>query len=374
MRFCTPLGVQSNGLIDVMTNNFNATRLESILDPEKNALTLVRLLAALSVIISHAFEIAVARDAPQPLEGLTPFNLGQHAVNAFFVISGLTLAQALARNHDLKRFFAARVLRIFPALFGYGLVFAFIVGPAMTAISWRDYFSSGATWTYPLSILVAFAEAAPPPGILETVPVAGVVNEPLWTIRYELAAYVGLAMLAWLGFFPRPKGVVFASCLALIGYVAIEAAPQAIDSIGGIGSLTRFAVCFLLGVLAYIGRRRIIISPVYLVAFVPLLWILSETPLGRPAYVLFTAYFVFLLASFSFGALGTWTRRNDISYGTYLYGWPIQQSLMAIFPNMTIATNMAAGIIFALLAGYASWTLIERRALGIKERIRARAC
>lgn len=58
-----------------------ASRLGSILDPDKNSLKLVRLLAALSVIISHAFEIAIARGAPQLLEGTTPFNLGQHAVN-----------------------------------------------------------------------------------------------------------------------------------------------------------------------------------------------------------------------------------------------------------------------------------------------------
>ena len=49
-----------------------------------------------------------------------PFNLGQHAVNAFFIFSGLTLSQALVRSPDLMRYFLARALRIFPAPYVLG--------------------------------------------------------------------------------------------------------------------------------------------------------------------------------------------------------------------------------------------------------------
>ena len=344
----------------------HSVRLGSILDPERNSLTFVRLLAALSVIVSHAFEIAVGRGAPQPLENMTPFNLGQHAVNAFFIISGLTLSRALARDPDLIRYFSARALRIFPGLFVYGLVLAFIAGPALSSLPWHIYLSAPETFFYPFSVLVSFAQATPPPGLFETVPVVGTVNEPLWTIRYELAAYVGLAFLAAFNLLPRLKVVGVACAAGVACYVAVESAPDLGTVIPGIGSLARFALCFLVGVGAYTARDWIIVSPVYLFALGAALWLLRGTMLEASAYIAFTAYLVFVLGSFSLGALGRWAKRNDISYGTYLYGWPIQQSLVVVFPSMSVAANMLAALMLAPLAGFASWMLVERKALRLK--------
>ncbi|WBT39622.1 hypothetical protein [Hyphomicrobium sp. DMF-1] len=72
------------------------------------------------------------------------------------------------------------------------------------------------------------------------------------------------------------------------------------------------------------------------------------------------------------GALGRWTQHNDISYGTYLYGWPIQQSLMVAFPSISITANMFAALVLAPLAGFASWTAIETKALSFKTLLPAR--
>ncbi|WP_163066139.1 acyltransferase family protein, partial [Acinetobacter baumannii] len=78
--------------------------------------------------------------AAEPLGSATSFTLGQHAVNVFFVISGLTLSQSLAHRPDLVRYGVARALRIFPALFVYGFLCAFVVGPLLTVLSLTDYF------------------------------------------------------------------------------------------------------------------------------------------------------------------------------------------------------------------------------------------
>lgn len=341
-------------------------RLGSILDPERNSLTFVRFIAALAVIISHAFEIAVSRGAPQPFESTTPFNLGQHAVNAFFIISGLTLSRALAHDPDLLRYFSARALRIFPGLFVYGLVLAFIAGPLLSDLSWRQYLAAPETIFYPLSVLFFFAQATPPPGIFGQVPVAFTLNEPLWTIRYELAAYVGLAIMAALRWFPQPRAVVVIGVAVTLCYVVLGSDPAIAAGIPGAGSLARFALCFLAGVGAYIARDRIIVSPIYLILLACALWLLGGTVLEASAYIVFTAYLIFVLGAMSFGALGQWARRNDISYGTYLYGWPIQQSLVVLFPGIGVAANMLGALFLAPLAGYASWMLVERKALRLK--------
>lgn len=345
-------------------------KLEAILDPDKNSLTLVRLVAALMVIVSHASEIVLGRGALQPLEPSTPFNLGQHAVHAFFIISGLTLAQALAKNENLKRFLVARVLRIFPALLAYGLIASFALGPALTSQSLSDYYSTSSTYLYPLRVLIAFAHAPPPPGLFETVPVANTLNEPLWTIRYELAAYVGLALLALVGAFPSKSGVAAVSLVVTVSYAAVSAMPELNHSLPGVESLARFGFCFMIGVSAYTLRKHVVLSFAALLAFIPILWLLSSTVLANVAFVIFTAYAVFVFGAIRFGALSRWTKANDISYGTYIYGWPIQQTLMVVFPSMTVMANMLAALILAPLAGYSSWALVERRALELKVRLR----
>lgn len=346
-------------------------RLDSILDPQSNSFTLARLVAASAVIVSHGFEIAVGREAPQPLSGLSPFNLGQHAVNVFFVLSGLTLAQSLATKPDLGRFLVARLLRIVPGLLAYGLVLCFFAGPLLSSRPLGLYFSSAETYLYSLDVMFRYADAAPPPGLFNEVPVAGVVNEPLWTIRYEIIAYIGLGMLAAFGFFPNPVGVAFASLGVIAAFATTEAIPAIVDEAPFVGSLTRFGLCFMTGVAAYSVRHRIVLSHVLLLAGAGAIWVLNDTSLARGASILFVAYMVFVLASWRWGVVGDWTRKHDISYGTYLYGWPIQQTLMVLSPGMSAISNIAMGLVIAPIAGLISWMLVERPALAIKSQRRS---
>lgn len=116
-----------------------------VLDSERNSLNLVRLVAALAVLISHSFSLQTGLGSSEPLAASTPFTLGQHAVNAFFVISGATLSHSLQRNPNLAQYAWARFLRIFPALLAFGLFFAFVLGPLLTSLRWVDYFADAHT-------------------------------------------------------------------------------------------------------------------------------------------------------------------------------------------------------------------------------------
>ncbi|MFC5066896.1 acyltransferase family protein [Flaviflagellibacter deserti] len=343
-------------------------KLGSILDGENNSFNLLRLLAALLVVISHSFEIPVGPDAIQPLDGPTPFNLGAHAVNAFFIISGLTLSNSITKNPDLIRFVTARCLRIFPGLIAFGFVFAFVLGPAVTTAPLQEYFSDARAYLYPFAILLDFGDATPPLGVFEQNPVAGMVNDPLWTIRYELAAYFGFALLVVTGLFKSRIGLVL-SCAAVIAYFGLfEVRPGLGGEVHGFASIARFGFCFMLGVVAFSLRDRIVLSSAALLAAGFVLWLLSGTPLARAGYLLFTGYFVFVIGSLSFGALSRWTRRTDISYGTYLYGWPIQQTLIFAMPGIGIGPLMIATLALAPFAGLLSWVLVEKRALSLKRR------
>lgn len=130
--------------------------ISQVLDSEQNSFNLVRLLAALSVLVSHSFSIQMGILSSEPLTASTPFSLDQHAVNGFFVLSGLTLSYSLERNPDLVRYGWSRFLRIIPALFACGIVLSFIAGPLLTSLRWTEYFSDAVPGYTPLRLSSSF--------------------------------------------------------------------------------------------------------------------------------------------------------------------------------------------------------------------------
>jgi peptidoglycan/LPS O-acetylase OafA/YrhL len=59
---------------------------------------------------------------------------------------------------------------------------------------------------------------------------------------------------------------------------------------------------------------------------------------------------------------------GDISYGVYIYGFPIQQLLMNYF-EFTPIELMMVSLPLSIMAGYASWHLIEKKFLRLKKSI-----
>jgi len=211
----------------------NNQLLADILDSDRNSFNLVRLFASLSVLI-------------------TPFTLGQHAVNAFFVLSGLMLSHSLARNPDLVHYAWSRFLRIVPGLFAFGLAFAFIAGPVLTSLRLIDYFSDAHTWMYPVAVLFEFARATSPHQIFPHGPYAEAANNPLWTIKYEIAAYIGLAVFFHFGLVRKSAAAIAALILTLLIFIFAPHSEQP-DGSAWLYQLGRYGFCFLLGVLAGIG-------------------------------------------------------------------------------------------------------------------------
>jgi peptidoglycan/LPS O-acetylase OafA/YrhL len=60
----------------------------------------------------------------------------------------------------------------------------------------------------------------------------------------------------------------------------------------------------------------------------------------------------------------------DLSYGIYLFGFPIQQALIAAFPQWNGWANLAASMCLTALVASVSWYLIEYPALRLKKRLR----
>jgi peptidoglycan/LPS O-acetylase OafA/YrhL len=59
-------------------------------------------------------------------------------------------------------------------------------------------------------------------------------------------------------------------------------------------------------------------------------------------------------------------RYGDFSYGIYIYGFVVQQTIMHLWPRIGVWEFLALSIVSSVLLGAGSWYIIERPALGLK--------
>ena len=122
-------------LIDAITgrdNNFN----------------LIRILAALAVLLTHSFPLALGDAAQEPLRASLGMSLGMIAVDVFFITSGFLISASLMRQPSLLSFLWARVLRIFPGLLVMLLFSVFVLGAALSTLPLAEYLASSQTHAY----------------------------------------------------------------------------------------------------------------------------------------------------------------------------------------------------------------------------------
>jgi peptidoglycan/LPS O-acetylase OafA/YrhL len=320
--------------------------------PESNNFDVLRLVFAALVIASHAF--GLTGHTEPALWGRTLGNVGVHG---FFVISGYLVSQSYLRSRTLAEYAGGRALRIVP-----GLVVAVVLATVAAAV-FHQYVAN---------------------------PIPGLIDGPLWTLTWEAVCYGLVAVLgiigvlnstafpaflaaAWVVYLVNISSVsdfvlVIVPLLLMFGAGALMAAhplPGAdsyLPIIGGIGLVITFSyplftwllwpvqqfVPFVFGPTITAGE---VLRVVYLVSFpLVVIWL---GRLSRPGIRL----------------------RNDLSYGSYIYGWPVGQMAVAIGiqfhvplePWWVLLVTIAATIPLA----YLSWRFIERPALRLKRRFRS---
>lgn len=343
--------------------------LSDILERGRNNFDLVRLVAAASVIVGHSFIIVSGRLDAEPLAGVSSFTLGQHAVNVFFVLSGLLVAASLERSPGLVAFMAGRALRVFPGLAVCVLLLGLAMGPLVTSLDPLSYLASPQTLHYLAATLSLATGHASLPGVFETLPAAGWVDVSLWTLKYEMMCYLALALLSALGLWVRPK-LLWVGLAVLIGIEIARLWRLHVDEFGVFDQVLRFLTCFFVGAGAYRLRDRLRLSPAgaaLAVAALALSWGTRLEPLV--AYVAI-GYLALCFSALPLGPMRRLCGRGDLSYGLYIYGWPVGQLLLLSAPGLGPVGLAGASLAVTLPLAALSWALVEKPALALKRRLR----
>jgi len=329
-----------------------------------NNFNLIRVLAASLVLWTHAFGFTGHGQA-ELLKANFNISFGSWAVDIFFVLSGFLVAKSWDRQKSVRAFLWARSVRIFPGLWACILICVALLGPAFTSLSMTDYLTHIDT----LKFLVANSTLLPK-GVFPSLP--GVfggdpVDSPLWTLPYELRMYLLLLALAWSGLMYRravlPVMIVLAFCIFSWG--AIEGRHE-----DKLPEYCRFIFCFFSGTWLYVRRDRVRLRPPIFFALLILLALsLFVAPIAWRLILLTAAtpYLAIFLAFVPEGPVRAYNALGDYSYGIYIYGAPVQMSVLALAGGrMTPVANFAWSICIALVLAFASWHLLESRALQTK--------
>jgi peptidoglycan/LPS O-acetylase OafA/YrhL len=326
---------------------------------------LIRLALALAVIVSHSFSVTIGRVEDEPLHALTGFTLGEHAVNGFFAVSGFLVTMSFLRR-GWRDYVVARALRIGPGLIAATLVVALGLGATMTRLPLGEYFVSTDLWRFIGRTLTSFKSNAALPGVFSDNPFTFPMGT-VWTLKYETLCYVGVLALGLAGLLGRRIfALVLVACL-FAGVAGLDAFRP--DAGKGVETALRLPLIFAVGGCLYVWRERVRVSWLAMAALFLAAVLLHATPLGKAAMFVTEAYGVIWLALAPGLSHPRLEPKADLSYGTYLYGWPLQQTLHALFPAASALALLAPAIVITLIVAWASWYLVEKPALGLKARI-----
>jgi peptidoglycan/LPS O-acetylase OafA/YrhL len=343
---------------------FAAPPLAEVTAGRDNNVLGLRFLAAAAVILFHCYALT-DRWTDEPLwAAFAPLNLGALGVHVFFLLSGFLVTQSWIARPALRSFAAARALRIYPAL-AAASVFTIVLAGATSALPWREYLASPVTAHYLLGNASGVTFVTHLPGVFPRNPMPD-ANGSLWTLPVELRLYVAVAMAGAIGLLVRPRAW-FAAALVLVACAL--AWPDAVPLAPSVPVTRLLAFLFLLGSLACVWQRHLRLSlPVAALAVAIVLADVTGGAREGMAYALLLTYVVLVLGWHPALRVSRIARLPDVSYGLYVYAFPIQQAIVHVDPGVAPAQLFVLSLACTLAVSTLSWFFVEAPMLKLKSR------
>ena len=335
-----------------------------------NNFNLLRFFAATLVLFSHSFALVLGSSSAEPLETTLNVTFGSIAVDVFFITSGFLVTASLLHRNNILDFIQARVLRIYPALFMAIIFSTFIVGLVFTTYSARIYLNDYEVYRFFVkNIILLDGIDYSLPGVFENVPFKNAVNGSLWTLPFEVKAYITLALIGtfYLVFNRYIKRLYLEAFLVIIGLsgLCLYLLNHYIYLVDPM-SLKLFAM-FFIGSAYYILKDKVIMSlSMFLLLGTLILLSSFDKEIFFVVYTLSIAYVVLFLAYIPYGVIRKFNTLGDYSYGMYIYAFPIQQSVVSLLPDVSVLVMLMISFLCTLVLSILSWHMVEKKCLRLK--------
>jgi len=322
----------------------------------------LRIFLSVAILLWHSVYIAHGRAylslAGQPIEPLV-----LALVPGFFCLSGFLVTGSAIRTRSVRTFLTFRSLRIFPALSVEVLLSALILGPLLTTLPLNEYFSSVKFFSYFGNIVGRIRYELP--GVFENNPLPKTVNGSLWTLQPEFYCYLIMAGL-------MASKLVYNKKLYTIIFMLMSLVLIFLDFTLGIGKPSPLVpwpaviYSFFVGIAYFHWKSEIPKNRWLAIVSALISYGCLSTPGLTYAAIIALCYLVVYLGMLKVPRIPL-LQRGDYSYGIYLFGYPIQQTIAQLFPSLRQweLLFVAATLTSALFAA-ASWHWIEKPILRFK--------
>ena len=338
---------------------------------KQNNFGFLRLLFAIAVIFSHAPEaIDGNRNRELMVSIFGTMSLGDLSVCCFFLISGYLILMSYQNSFSFKSYITKRVLRIYPGFILASLFCIFIVVPVSLGIQKLLIFDA---WFWLKSFLnLPLLNAPWVEGVFNTP--KPFLNGPMWTIKYEFICYLVLPFVSY--FFKNNLkryvclfllSITFFYLSSLLSIRYYIPSPIYLDT----ADFLRLFSAYLMGNIFYLYREKIHYETKYtLFSILALLTLLFSKQFAHIALIIFGAYLLFNFAlNYKNEFLSKIGSKTDLSYGIYLYAWPIQNLIIQNNPTINPLTLSLLVLIIAAALAFISWTFVEKPFMQLKKRI-----
>jgi peptidoglycan/LPS O-acetylase OafA/YrhL len=340
-----------------------------------NSFDLLRLFFSLIVVVFHCFPTAGLDEKGIWLDASNKnfISFGVFSVFAFFLISGYLITASFENSSSITEYFKKRFLRIYPGLWVCFVVSAFFFGYIFHYIkTGENYFEFLSVYLrsclhYIEGNLTGFVRFNTINDLVSGAGRGDAYNSSLWTIIFEIRAYIFVAIFGFFGFFKRRYLILAVTIGMWITNIVSSYYGNIADLIGywvGNSASTSLYTYFLVGMCFWLFRDKVKYNiwafGISILVFI-LAILLKLYPFAGPISF---GYIIFFFA-FNFPLKSTLKKYGDPSYGIYIYSWPIQNVLF--LSGFVTKYGMMAHIVMSLflstLVGFASWHFVEKHFL-----------
>lgn len=333
--------------------------INDVISGRDNNYNLLRFLAACFIAFYHCYFMSLG---PEFSDERYPalYQASQIVLNFFFIISGFLIAQSFERRRDLVSYVTARCLRLLPGVFVLSVIIAFLLGPLVTEVSLGAYFSSLKLWIY-VPLTTALQPDLTLPGVFASNINAYEIDSALWTLRYEVICYIGLAVLGLIGGLRHNTIFLMVALAVGVVYGGITYA-SALRDIAFVNHLMHFGLSFFMGTVFYIYRNLIPLHWGLFVGAVVLGFLIQIVfgQMGEPLVLAASTYAMIWLAYIPGGFLREYNRFGDYSYGVYIYHYPVEQLFVFLFGVFSPFGLFVASLPVTIFIAVCSWVFVEK--------------
>ena len=327
-----------------------------------NNFNILRFFAAFFVITGHMHYLTGV--TPPVVYGQAISTIG---VKILFLLSGYFIALSFisdsSKNHIFK-FFIKRIIRIFPPLI-FVVISTMLLCSLISTLSFDEYFLNRHLYSYLKNIILLPVYNLP--GVFADNPYPVAVNGSLWTMPVELLMYLLVPCLFFVNKFNK-YCVFFILIFTCLVYLYCFNSQKTTIIFYGTNWYQALGIMpyFLIGCIYAIYPNLLKLLNLQIASLI--IFILACFPISMYGYFInefcfmfFFSYFIFSFGNSAPPFLVVFFQKFEVSYGMYLWSFPIQQFLVSCFNNkIPFIIYLVLTIFITLFFSFISCVLIEK--------------